>query len=254
MAVRGARVGLWRYPVKSMQGEARDEVEVGPFGVEGDRRWGVQVLESGRVLSAKREGRLLLAEAATTDTVPIWLPSGRCLSGVGPTTDAALSRWLERPVRLAEADSDTTPTFESQAEEDDASGTITWQGRPGGFVDSSPRSTRWTTASLRFVRTQRPDLDWQIRRFRPNFLIDVPGNERVEDAWIGRRCSVGSVEIEIVKACGRCVMTTRVQPGGVERQLGVLRHLSQVADGNFGVLGRVVHPGVVGLHAPVTID
>jgi uncharacterized protein YcbX len=176
------------------------------------------------------------------------------LSGVGPTTDAALSRWLERPVRLVEADSDTTPTFESQAEQaDDASGTITWQGRPGGFVDSSPIHLL-TTASLRAVRTQRPDLDWQIRRFRPNLLIDVPGDERVEDAWIGRRCSVGSVEIEIVKACGRCVMTTRVQPGGIERQLGVLTHLSQVADGNFGVLGRVVRPGVIGLHAPVTVD
>jgi uncharacterized protein YcbX len=247
-------VGLWRYPVKSMQGEARDEVEVGPSGITGDRRWGVQVLESGRILSAKREGRLLLAEAATTDSVAIWLPSGRCLSGVGPTTDAALSRWLERPVRLVEADADVTPTFESQAEEgDDASPTVTWQGRPGGFVDSSAIHLL-TTASLRAVRAQRPDLDWQTRRFRPNLLIDVPGEERVEDAWIGRRCSVGSVEIEIVKACGRCVMTTRTQPGGVERQLGVLKHLSHVADGNFGVLGRIVRPGTIGLHAPVTVD
>jgi uncharacterized protein len=247
-------VGLWRYPVKSMQGEGRDQVDVGPFGIAGDRRWGVQVLDSGRVLSAKREGRLLQAEAATTDSVAIFLPSGRCLSGVGPTTDAALSRWLERPVRLVEANSDTTPTFESQAEQaDDASGTITWQGRPGGFVDSSPIHLL-TTASLRAVRAERPDLDWQIRRFRPNLLIDVPGNERVEDEWIGRRCTVGSVEIEIVKACGRCVMTTRVQPGGIERQLGVLTHLSQVADGNFGVLGRVVRPGLIGLHAPVTVD
>lgn len=247
-------VGLWRYPVKSMQGEARDEVEVGPFGIAGDRRWGVQVLESGRVLSAKREARLLLAEAATTDSVAIWLPSGRCLSGVGPTTDAALSRWLERPVRLVEADPETTPTFESQAEEaDDASGTVTWQGRPGRFVDSSAIHLL-TTASLRAVRLQRPDLDWQIRRFRPNLLVDVPGEERVEDGWVGRRCSVGEVELEVVKPCGRCVMTTRTQPGGVERQLGVLQHLSRVAEGNFGVLCRVVQPGPLGLHAPFTVD
>jgi uncharacterized protein YcbX len=247
-------LGLWRYPVKSMQGEPREVVEVGPSGIAGDRRWGVQVAESGRILSAKREGRLLLAEARINHTVAISLPSGDCLSGVGSATDAALSGWLERPVRLVESDPDSTPTFESQAvDADDASDSITWQGRPGGFVDSSPVHLL-TTASLRAVRNQRPDLDWQVRRFRPNLLIDAPGDERVEDAWIGHRCLVGSVELEIFKLCGRCVMTTRIQPGGLERQLGVLRHLSDVADGNFGVMGRVVRPGPIALHDPVTVD
>jgi uncharacterized protein YcbX len=247
-------VGLWRYPVKSMQGEPRELVEVGPSGIAGDRRCGVQVAGSGRILSAKREGRLLLAEARTKDTVAIWLPSGESLSGMGSATDAALSGWLERPVKLVEADPVTTPTFESQAvEADDESASITWQGRPGGFVDSSPVHLL-TTASLRAVRQQRPDLDWQVRRFRPNLLIDVPGDERVEDEWIGHRCLVGPVELEIFKACGRCVMTTRSQPGGLERQLGVLRHLSDVADGNFGVLGRVLRPGPISLHDPVTVD
>ncbi len=247
-------MGLWRYPVKSMQGEAREAVDVGPLGIVGDRRWGVQVTESGRILSAKREGRLLLGEAATTDTLAISLPSGQCLAGVGPATDAALSTWLERPVRLIEADPDSAPTFESQADQmDDASGTVTWQGRPGGFVDSSPIHLV-TTASLRAVRNQRPDLDWQIRRFRPNLLIDAPGDERIEDAWIGRRCSIGSVEVEIVKACERCAMTTRMQPGGVERQPGVLKHLIREAHGNFGVLGRVVRPGPIGLNVAVTVD
>jgi len=33
-------VGLWRYPVKSLQGEPLDAASVEGDGVVGDRRWG----------------------------------------------------------------------------------------------------------------------------------------------------------------------------------------------------------------------
>ncbi len=247
-------VGLWRYPVKSMQGEPLNRGELGRIGIDGDRRWAVQDAETGRILSAKREGRLLMARAATRHTVLISLPTGDRIMGAGTRTDAILSRWLERPVHLVEADLQTTPTFESQADEtDDDSDTVTWQGPPGAFVDSSPVHLL-TTASLRALRCQRSDLDWQVSRFRPNLLIEVPGDERVEDAWVGRHCSVGEVEVEIFKPCGRCVMTTRAQPGGVTRQLGVLTHLNRAAEGTLGVLGRVVRPGLISLHDPVAIN
>ncbi len=35
----GRVVGLWRYPVKSMAGEALKEAEVSWHGFAGDRRW-----------------------------------------------------------------------------------------------------------------------------------------------------------------------------------------------------------------------
>jgi uncharacterized protein YcbX len=101
---------------------------------------------------------------------------------------------------------------------------------------------------------QRPDLDWSVARFRPNLLVDAGGDERVEDAWVGRRCSVGEVQLEIIKPCERCVMVTRPQPGGLARQLGVLTHLSRVADGSLGALARVARPGTVALGAPVSLD
>jgi len=34
-------VGLWRHPVKSMQGEAIEHAELGASGLPFDRRWGV---------------------------------------------------------------------------------------------------------------------------------------------------------------------------------------------------------------------
>lgn len=233
-----------------MQGEPVEAAELGPSGMAGDRRWAVQVAESGRVLSAKREGRLLAARARTADPVEAVLPSGRTLAGPGPGADAALTDWLGQPVRLVEADPEAVPTFESQADEaDDTSGTATWQGRPGIFVDSSPLHLL-TTASLRAVTAERPDLDWAVARFRPNLLVDVPGTGRPEDAWVGGRVGVGDVELAIVKPCTRCVMVTRAQPG-LERRLDVLTHLTRTAAGTLGVLAGVVRPGTVTVGAPV---
>jgi uncharacterized protein YcbX len=110
-----------------------------------------------------------------------------------------------------------------------------------------------TTATLRALALQRPDLDWSVARFRPNLLVEVAGDERVEDAWVGRHGSVGEVRLEIIKRCERCVMVTRPQPGGLDRQVGVLTHLARVADSSLGVLARVTRPGTVALGSDLSL-
>jgi hypothetical protein len=47
---------------------------------------------------------------------------------------------------------------------------------------------------------------------------------------------------------------TRPQPSGLDRQLGVLTHLSRTAHGTLGVLARVVTPGVMGLNASACLE
>jgi uncharacterized protein YcbX len=56
---------LWRYPVKSMQGERLPAVEIQVDGVYGDRRWGVRDERTRRMLTGRREARLLEAAAET---------------------------------------------------------------------------------------------------------------------------------------------------------------------------------------------
>ena len=98
----GLVAGMWRYPVKSMQGERIDADELTAMGLANDRAWGVVV--DGQVLSAKREPLLLQGAAVLRDGQPaITLPDGSELVGTGEKTDAALSEWLGRPVRLAAA-------------------------------------------------------------------------------------------------------------------------------------------------------
>jgi uncharacterized protein YcbX len=49
----GTVVSLWRYPVKSMQGEELNAAEVGERGVLGDRAYAVLDRTDGKVASAK---------------------------------------------------------------------------------------------------------------------------------------------------------------------------------------------------------
>ena len=44
---------LWRFPVKSMQGEQLDAAEVGETGVVGDRAYALRDRETGKIASAK---------------------------------------------------------------------------------------------------------------------------------------------------------------------------------------------------------
>jgi MOSC domain-containing protein len=246
---------LWRYPVKSMQGESRDSVQVSERGFTGDRQFGVLDAGSGTIVSAKKEGRLLQARALLAGVeLTIRLPTGETAMGTGPSVDAALSAWLGRPVHLIEARPEGRGTYQMPADfEDDDSDPVEWQGPRGSFADTSPVHLL-TTASLRAMAAERPDLQWAVARFRPNVLIGTEGEECIEQGWIGRRLSVGEVELEVRRPCSRCVMTTRVQPGGIERQLDVLRHLNSAHATNLGVLARVVRGGTIAAGQPVNLQ
>ncbi|MDA8290495.1 MAG: MOSC N-terminal beta barrel domain-containing protein [Actinomycetota bacterium] len=230
--------GLWRYPVKSMQGERSELLEVDETGAVGDRSFGVLDLGTGTVLSAKREGRLLEASARREGAdVRVRVP-GRPELEPGTELDAALSSWLGRRVRLVGADPARAARFESSADfEDEEAGVVTWEGVPGSLVDSSPLHLL-TTGELADVAAERPDLGLDVRRFRPNVLVAAEGPLEP-----GARYGLGGAVVEVVRPCSRCVVTTRAQPGGIGRELEVLRHLAAVRSSSLGVLARVVARG-----------
>ena len=91
---------LWRYPVKSMQGEPLDTAVLEADGLRGDRTWALRDVTTGKVLTARREPRLLMATARLTDTGDpvVTLVDGTTVIGTGAAVDAALSQWLGRTV------------------------------------------------------------------------------------------------------------------------------------------------------------
>ena len=69
---------LWRYPVKSLQGEQLDSVSVNRDGLEGDRRFAIYDVVTGFGLTGRRVPELLFASARLRDdgAAEITLPDG----------------------------------------------------------------------------------------------------------------------------------------------------------------------------------
>ena len=93
-------VSVWRYPVKSMQGEALETAHVDELGVVGDRQWALVDTSTGLALTARRVPELLFATPwlVASDQVEIELSDGALTAD-----DQTLSDWLDRPVRLTRA-------------------------------------------------------------------------------------------------------------------------------------------------------
>jgi uncharacterized protein YcbX len=119
--------------------------------------------------------------------------------------------------------------------EDEAGPWYVWSG-PVGVWHDSPH----IQVSIVFATSLR---DWPLRRFRPNVLVD--GSD--EDQLVGRRLAIGSVVLDVTKRIGPCVMGTRAQPGGIEREPGVLRTVVRECDGFMGVGALVATPGEIAL-------
>jgi uncharacterized protein YcbX len=221
---------LWRSPVKSMQGEQVASTEVGPSGLVGDRQWGVVDLATGRVLTARREPRLLFASARLVgDGVEVTLPDGSVAA-----SDDALSEWLGAPVALRRASTDERATYETPLgfENEDEVPWVEWRGPKGSFHDSSRTMVSVATAS-----SMR---DWEPRRFRINVII-----EGDSEPAVGSSVRIGDVVLEVAKPIDRCVVVTRPQPGAIDRDLDVLRTINASSGGNLGVGCLVTAPGPI---------
>lgn len=218
---------LWRYPVKSLRGERVETSRITRHGLVGDRAFGIVDLETGHVLTARREPRLLFATARWRDgDVRITSPEDQPLD-----TDDELSDWLGRRVRLTRA-AEHGGVYENPSDSERETEWVTWQGPGHAWHDSGrTRVSLVSTASLGA---------WASERFRSNVLLE--GSD--EDALVGREARLGTATLAVNTRVGRCVMVTRSQPG-LEVDREVLRTIHRERDGNLAVGALVMVPGVV---------
>lgn len=239
-------IEIWRHAVKSMQGERLEVGEIDANGLRHDRAWGIRNLATGHVLTGRREPRLLLASSrlGAGDQPVITLPDGQELEGTGDKVDAALSAWLGIDVSLAVAADSPRAEAEFFADAtDDTSRAIKWQLPQGKFVDLEPLLLL-TTASLRAGQALHPEGVWDVRRFRPNLLIEADGEGWVEDGWAFGPLRIGGAELVGRAPCERCTMVTRQQPG-LDHDTEVFKTLNRNHGATFGLWTSVASPGVV---------
>jgi len=223
---------IWRYPVKSLQGEQLDRVDLAAAGLDGDRRYALFDVDTGFGLTARREPGLLFASATAKPDGPptITLPDGSEASD-----DDALSDWLGRRVELRCTDDQDVRRYEnlSDFENEPTSPWEPFDGASGAFHD-----TEGATVTLLSTSTIG---DWDRRRFRPNLLLDGSG----EDDLVGSRVRSGAAVLAVNAPIERCVMTTRAQPDGIGRDLDVLRTIHRQRGGRLAVGAVVATPGQV---------
>ena len=252
----GAVRMLWRFPVKSMQGEQVDAVEVGRGGVVGDRAYAVRDRQTGKVASAKNPTLwpgLLACRAAFVepprpgDEIPpvrIELADGESVFSDAPNADAILSRFFERDVEVARAAHNgyTIDQYHPDEESYDPAGhrdevvekrmgaaLHDEHGRPspvpeGSFLDAFPLSVL-TSSSLERLTEFEPQSRFDARRFRMNVIVDTPARGFVENEWLGRGLTIGDdVRIGVAMPDPRCVMPSLPQDE-LPRDPGILRAL-----------------------------
>lgn len=249
-------VGLTRHPVKSLQGEQVDSAAIEADGLVGDRCWGIRDETTGKILTGRRAPELLFAHAALApDGTPvITLPTGETCAGPGPDTDASLSRWLSKPVRLVRSVGAPGARAEFFADAtDDASEAVEWTMPAGRFVDALPLLVL-TTASLRTAAALHPQGEWHLRRFRANLVVDVEGGGWAEDDWYAASdLRIGDVRLQPEQGCIRCTMVTRTQPGLAEDR-DIFRTLARHHDAQFGAWSTVVTGGTVHVGDEVFVE
>ena len=113
-----------------------------------------------------------------------------------------------------------------------------------------------TTSTIDQLRGLYPQGRFEVRRFRPNLVIDTAGLEGfVENDWVGKTIRIGeSVRLQITDPCPRCVMPTLAQ-GDLPKDNGifnkgiaqnrVLVPFAGKALPSVGVYARVVSTGLV---------
>jgi uncharacterized protein YcbX len=232
MSQVGRVAELWRYPVKGLLGEQLPRLDVDQRGVVGDRQFSVRAGD-GKFASNKTTTRfrrmpgLMSMRSTTVDgSVRVQFDDGRSGEVADGDTAARVSAIVGEDISLAvEAE---IPHF-----------------------DAAPIHVL-TTASLAWLQARLPDDTIDRRRFRPNLLVDCPGNDRVEEDWVGRELVIGGTRLGVLRRVIRCVTTSLAQedlafapriPGELER----------ANDACLGVYVSVLAAGTINAGDTVTL-
>ncbi|WP_406449165.1 MOSC domain-containing protein [Streptomyces sp. NBC_01622] len=277
----GTVAALYRYPVKSMVGEAVIAVNVTERGLSGDRVYAV-LDGTGAVGSAKHPrkwGGLLRCRSRLDDSgvVRVVLPDGTALPVEDPDLDGELSKLLGRNVFLSASVPEDSrleravPAYEGGVPDSvresatvDATGeTITTGGvAPGTFFDFG-RVHLVTTAALDRMRAVHPAGDFDARRFRPNLVVDTAGGPGFpEDVWVGSCLRVGEALFRVLVPTPRCVVPTlghdELLPDPAIMRAVAREHRVPVFDlGRLSCLGvylEVLEAGTVRVGDPISLQ
>ena len=285
---------LWRFPVKSFQGEKLDQIYFEKHGILGDRAYALIDKETGKVVSAKSVKQfpdLLCCSAVYLRSpqigqeippVQITLADGTTVLSDSTEVDEVLSDFFRRKVTLAHAapENYTIDQYHPNIENLDPAGhrNVSVEQKlgaalfkemgvesplpPESFLDVFPVSVI-STSTLEQLHQLRPESNFDVRRFRMNVVVKSFDSGFVENQWVGNALAIGkNVRLVATMPDPRCVMVTLPQ-NGIPKDTNVLRTLVEhnrldiMGGGKFpcaGVYAVVAEQGFVSIGDNVEIS
>lgn len=221
--------GLFTYPIKSCGAVAHERIDFDAFGLAWDRRW-MLVDGAGDFVTQRTLPRLALARPTViADELQVTAPGQPTLRvplrAPHPTT-STVQVWGDRVEAWDEGDiaadwfhNYTGTELRLVRFPDDAIRPInpkynTLPGATTAFADGFPLllATEESLADLNQKLVHRGGLPIPMSRFRPNVVLTGAAYPFAEDDWLSVRS--GERQLDIVKPCSRCVMTTTDQATG----------------------------------------
>jgi uncharacterized protein YcbX len=101
----------------------------------------------------------------------------------------------------------------------------------------------FTTSTINRLRELYPEGRFEVRRFRPNIVVESTSEEKkkdfIENSWVGKKLMIGEdIVLSVTGPCTRCVMITLPQ-GDLPKDLGILRTVAQYNRVTAGVYATV---------------
>ncbi len=218
---------IFRYPVKSMAGEALDVAKLNWHGIEGDRRLAFRRLndKSGFPwLTASKLPELILYK-------PL---------GLVPNTAEPLPTHVRTPdgdeyeLQSNELREDVSRRFGSDVE---------LMNLKHGIFDEAHISVISLSTVQSIERESGRAID--LRRFRPNVVIETKNGEPFEeDKWVGQTLMFGDsgAGVGVTMRDERCVMVN-LDPDTAEKDSEVMKTVVRMNENFAGVYATVIRAG-----------
>lgn len=278
MAIVGTIKEIWRFPVKSMQGDTITEARVSSHGVLGDRVWAMRDEARAEIQWGKKYPLLMQCKArylnepdgAGPAPVAVTFPDGETINSNDERVHQKLTELLGATATLRPLEPAENVEFykryrvsEEQFAADIAEVFAREEGEPmpdisklpeviidhvsvpGTFFDNEELHLI-TSDSMAFMQDKNPQASWDVRRFRPNFYIET-SNARValtENDWVGHHLKIGETVLEISAPTVRCGMTVRPQ-ADLPFDKSILRTVVKEGDQCLGVGAHCRQAGVI---------
>ena len=262
-----------------MGGERLAQSAIAARGLHADRMWAVRDAELDTFTTARRWPVLLQCSARFVEDpvdrsagpgdvldVIVTFPDGSEVSSSDPAIHDRLSEVIGKPARLESLPALSKRRYRAaQATKADIRRQFTipdggrspisrcsrcasspsWSAMPPsrGAVRRLPDPPVDTSEPARAGRAP-PGSQFDVRRFRPNVLIDRDGAELVEFGWCSGRVRAPDVIFDVEIPDLRCSIPTR-QQGDLPADPDVLRTINAHADHCLGVYANVAKVGTL---------